>query len=214
MIKNKKNLKHSVVVLQEVPDAIEGAYIVILAQNVLLISKPLTDIGNGGQLKLFHIIIILIALVNFFNISANWLSVRKVTYTQSHLFWDILTIAIFFVFAQLLTDISHSFENNTLPYVLLMTGIFYTLTNIVYIIWNKAEIINFQKRITTNDEYTIESLKKSNILNYFTIVINIQLGISLFYQGHLWVIITNFSIWMVAWVILMVFYISKQRFLS
>ena len=98
--------------LGQIPDAIEGAYIVLLAQNAYLISKPIFELGRSDTEVFFHVTIIAIALINFFNIAAGWLSDRLIIYTSTNLFWDIVSLATFFILVQALLDTYNNDYNN------------------------------------------------------------------------------------------------------
>ena len=201
-------------IVQQIPEAIEGAFIVILAQNAILFSKPIIEIEQGARLQIFHIIVLAICIVNFFNIAANWLSARKVKkYTPGHLFWDIITLVIFFLLAELLTDSYTKANDESLGHIFIITSIFYLLLGLVYIIWNKIDIKNLQETGKKSPESTklIFIHKKSNIRNFISILFAVGLGVVSFFTKHLLLVSVVFVLWFINWVFVMTFYISEHN---
>ncbi len=215
MAKNK-SLKDDKEKVDQIPEAIEGAFIVVLAQNALLLSKPVTEIGQGVHLGFYHVVVIAIALVNFFNVAANWLSVRKVNYTRGHLFWDIITLAIFFILTQLLTDSYQANIKSNLPYALVVTSIFYLFMSVVYVIWNKIEIRNLKKSALNSPEKnnSIKLYTKANVRNYISITVAILLGTASFFAEYNWVVPLAFFIWLINWILVMGYYIGEHKLWS
>jgi hypothetical protein len=198
--------------LEHIPEAIEGAFIAVLAQTAFLMSKPLMEVGQNGQITIYQLLIIGISLINFFNIAANWLSVRNVVYTRGHLFWDIITLAVFFVLSQTLYD-SYISEKANIPFILLITSIFYVLISIVYIIWNNIEIENLKKSKSKNtNKFEGSLLKKANVRNYISLVIAVFLGgISIFISIN-WILLVAYAVWLLNWLYVIGYYIGDQRF--
>ena len=198
----------------QIPEAIEGAFVVVLGQNALMLSKPLTEIGKGEPFIFFRFVIISIALITFFNIAANWLSIRKVDYTHQHLFWDIITLALFFIFTQLINDI---YEHNTdlgLRYILMITSASYLLLGVLYVVWNNIEIGNLRER--TNSHLRIDKLETKRLINankwnVLSVPISIALGFSARLFGVNIITIAIFCSWFGLWITMMIIYIKGYK---
>lgn len=214
MTKNKTPKGNQENGIGQIPEAIEGAFVVVLAQNALLLSRPITEIGQGVKLNFFQIVIIAVALINFFNIAANWLSVRKANYTQGHLFWDIITLATFLMFTQLLTDSYQTAIEGNLPHALKLTGVCYFLINIVYVVWNKIEIRNISasKIYSQENVNTVKTLNNANIGNYISMVFAIILAISSTFTDTIWVVQISFLLWVINWILMMIYYMASINY--
>lgn len=72
--------------------AIEAAFLLVIAQNTILLSKPVISVAIIQTITASHIILFLIPLVNIMNVFANWITARiyKSSYDTSMLLEDVL----------------------------------------------------------------------------------------------------------------------------
>jgi hypothetical protein len=202
-----------------IPDAMEGAFLAVLAQNAYLISKPLADLGKGANFQIVHGMIIIISIINFFNIAANWISTRQifrseVKYSRTHLFWDVLTLALFAVLTQTLIDINSDCFTSNISFILSVTGVCYLLMNFLFFVWNRIEIQN-QKRVNSKDAIeSVNLLKKANIRNlvsafFATAMIMVTI---IFDNDSAYTVV--FAFWLLNWVLVIYYYVSQNRLMS
>lgn len=190
---------------RQIPDAIEGAYIVLLAQNAFLISKPILEIGRGNQILILQVIIILISLTNFFNIAAGWLSDRLIIYTSTNLFWDIVSLAIFFVLVQSLLD-TYNYNFSNIYYILTLTSVMYTLISIVNITWNNIEMRNSKQTQSSQSSNFAKLLKQANLLNFISLFFAALMGIVSISFHNEWLSVIAFALWFANWLFVIVYY--------
>ena len=197
----------------KIPEALQGAFIVVLGQNALLLSKPIFEFGKTLELSMISLLIVFISLINLFNIAANWISSyevgqSEVSYGTSHLFWDILILAIFFVFTQGMSDYLKNELIPNISSIAVIIGTLYLILNLLYYFWNIAEIRNQIKN--TPQKQTIKTLKKANIRN----IISFALALLLLLSGLIGLPILiniSFLFWVLNWVFVIVAYLSQNK---
>lgn len=122
---------------------IDGAYGLVIAQNIFCFSRPIISYCYGNINASFFSAFILIAILNFSNLVANWISSRSTTedYSNKLLILDVLSLTIIAVFTQLITE-SFDSQNN---YAFILSGflntksifaIFYFLLYLSFLVWN------------------------------------------------------------------------------
>lgn len=122
---------------------IDGAYGLVIAQNIFCFSRPIISYCYGNINASFFCAFILIAILNFANLIANWISSRSTTenYSNRLLVLDVLSLIIIAVFTQLITDSFDSQNNYT--FILRdffntksLFAIFYCLLYLSFLVWN------------------------------------------------------------------------------
>ena len=148
---------------------LEAAFVIIIGQNALLASKPVVSFLSNNLGFLDFIIFILIAIINTLNIVANWISSKKTEgyYTAKLFFWDIITLAVFSVFTQIVTD---CFIENILLFsikkVIFIFALSYIIIYLMYAIWN---VENY--KLLIGDAHERGIMVDAIIRNIFVLVI-------------------------------------------
>lgn len=124
--------------IYRLPPSLEGAFAVIIAQNALLLSKPIIDIALNSKILFVHILVTSFALVNCFIVITNWAACKIFYYSNAVLFCnDIITLTLI---ATVTNIISGMFVDNLLlfneRFFYLLLGIYYILIHTLYIWWN------------------------------------------------------------------------------
>lgn len=122
---------------------IDGAYGLVIAQNIFCFSRPIISYCYGNIGVSFFCAFIFIAALNFTNLIANWISSRSTTdsYSNKLLILDVFSLVIIAVFTQLITD---SFDSqNNYAFILKeflnirsIFAIFYLLLYLSFLVWN------------------------------------------------------------------------------
>jgi|GEM_PF-4951376 len=189
------------------PEALQGAFILVFGYQASVLSQPISDLSLGN-FHWFHILFIFIILVNLFNVIANWVSAqyigkKEVNYKFNHLFWDLVTLAIFFIFSDVIKG-----ELN-INYCAIVIGVQYILLHIVYIVWNNIEIGN-QRKLEQPDGEIISILRRANIGNIVAFPFAIFLLISGVICCPNFVVWIAFTLWIVVWIWITIEYIKAK----
>lgn len=190
---------------------VEGAFVFVIGQNAFLMSKPIVSFmaNKIGVIEL--IIFIAIGIINTLNIIANWMSSNKTEdyYTSALFFWDIITLAIFCVFTQV---ISCSFDNDTLlvgiDKVIFVFSILYVLIYLTFAIWN---FTNY--KCTPNNKQERQLMSTAILGNILTICALIVACI-ICLTGSYFKQVVTFFIEFIILMIVLVYYFFATLFLS
>jgi hypothetical protein len=197
---NKNNKKGTL------PEALQGAFIIVFGYQTTVLSQPISALSSG-DFHWFYILFIFIILTNLFNVIANWISAqyigkKEINYKFNHLFWDLVTLAIFFVFSDVLKE-----EILDVRYCAIVIGVQYLLLHIVYIVWNFIEIGN-QNKSEQPDIIILSALRKANIGN----LIALPFAIFLFVCGIInccnYIIGIAFILWIIIWIWIIVTFVK------
>jgi len=114
----------------------DGISVALLAQNAILLSKPLQALASGNADYLMHLLVILFALINFINIAVDWILTKKVgnSYSYSLMFWDVIIAGIYFTFTQ--TAIGIYDQGISMSAILIIIALNYMILNMLYFCWN------------------------------------------------------------------------------
>ncbi len=197
----------------EMPSAIEGAYVVLLGQNAILFSLPIRNIVEGATLRVPHVVIGIIALITFFNVAANWVSGMEidhdpVEYKSSHLFWDIGILGMLFSKTQILIQLCGNNFVITFKAALIVTASFYIFLCLIYIVWNNIEIDERMKRDIISSENKVSVLKTANITNIVNVIIAIFMLLLSIFTNNNQALYVAFALWFVVWLYVMYIFIS------
>jgi len=181
----------------KLPEALQGAFIVVFGYQAVTLSQPISALSSGN-FHWFRILFIFIVLINVFNIIANWISAqyigkKEVNYKFNHLFWDLVTLAIFFIFSDIIKG-----DTLDIRYCAIVIGVQYLLLHAVYIVWNYTEISN-QKKIEQPDTIIMSALKKANIGNLVALPFSISLLVCGIVNCGNVVLCVTFVLWIIVW---------------
>ncbi len=159
--------------IYKLPPSLEGAFAVIVAQNALLLSKPITDIAIHCKIQFIDILVVSFALVNCFIVITNWAACKVFYYSNAVLFCnDIITLTLMAtvtnIISGMFTDTQNIFNEKTFY---LLIGIYYILIHTLYIWWNYI-VCKGLKREETG------VFRKQNIQNTVSILIALILLIT------------------------------------
>ncbi len=177
-------------------------------QCALLLSKPIVDLFGTGSFGLSHFAIFCIALVNFLNIAANWVSSiaigrSEVKYESYHLFWDILILSIFFVLNQSLIDICGPNFSITGASAIAVATALYVIVCLFYYVWNRIERRRLLRTESELRDATIELSKRAGRRNMLTIAASIALfSISRSPVPEPWMYV-SLTLWVAIWLYVM-----------
>ncbi len=122
---------------------IDGAFIVIVGQNALLLSKPILSFCKNNLAILPFLAFLFIGIVNTINIVFIWLSSKENenNYSSKYFVWDVITIVLLFTFTQICLDSFVDFNLTVnIKWILLVFAIVYLIIYIGYIFWNIEEV--------------------------------------------------------------------------
>jgi hypothetical protein len=191
-----------------IPEALQGAFILVFGYHAAILNQPISALSKGN-FQWSYILLIFMVLINLFNVIANWISAqyigkKEINYKFNHLFWDLVTLAIFFIFSDVIKE-----KMLDIKYCAIVIGEQYILLHIVYIGWNYIEISN-QRKLQQPDYIIISILKKANIGNIIALPFAIFLLISSIINCCDFVVWIAFVLWIVAWVWIIILYIKEN----
>jgi uncharacterized membrane protein YcjF (UPF0283 family) len=134
-----------------------------------------------------------------------WLSDRLISYTSTNLFWDIVSLATFFVLVQALLDTYNNGYIN-IYYVLVITSIIYILLSVINIVWNNIEIRNLEDSRSQKSKAFKKVLQRANILNYIALFFAFLLGLASLNPSYKWLPLGAFVLWSANWLFVIVYY--------
>lgn len=122
---------------------VEGAFVVMIGQNALLVSKPFISLFMGNMGIVPFLLLIAIGVINTINIIFVWLSSKENAeqYSAKYFVWDVITLVLLFSLAQICID---AFEDGIFKInirdVILVFSIVYIIIYFGYVFWNLEEI--------------------------------------------------------------------------
>ncbi len=122
---------------------IDGAFIVIVGQNALMLSKPILAMFKNNIDTFSFIAFLFIGIINTFNIVYIWLSSKQNenNYSPRYFVWDVITIVLLFMFTQICMDSFSDFKFSVkIENILFVFSLVYFIIYIGYIFWNIEEI--------------------------------------------------------------------------
>ena len=120
---------------------IDGAYGLVIAQNIVCFSRATISFCKGSIDTILFFSIILIAILNFSNLIANWISSRATSevYSNKLFVLDTLSLSIMAIFTQLIADSfdeKYNFLLFDFKYQKSGFAFFYFILYISFFIWN------------------------------------------------------------------------------
>ena len=121
---------------------LEAAFLVLIAQNAILLAAPLISLLKGSPLTQIHLLLITLSLMNIMEIISNWnaCTIYQETYSYLMLIFDALTLATFYLETYIFTELCKDGELLELKPALVIVSVAYAFVYLLYILWNCAAI--------------------------------------------------------------------------
>lgn len=133
---------------------VEAAFLVVLAQNAMLLGKPIISLAQGELFFTSHFLIFSIPLINMSAIISNWLTCKiyEKEYNIVMLLEDVITLGVFYLQVYVLLELC---KDKIIPckVIYYIISISYVIIFGLFIIWNISAL-----------KHTHNSRKRKNIL--------------------------------------------------
>lgn len=185
----------------KVPSALEGAFAVVIAQNAVILSRPIIDFAKNNRITAIHYLIISFALVNCFIVITNWVTCKTYYRANAALFCnDIITLTVIATIANI---ISGMFDPDTgyfnERFFFLISAGYYIVVHILFLWWNTIACVN-----TTKREQAV--FRKQNLQNLVSITLSSILILFSLFEAYPFLCYASYTICVLYWVYILIMF--------